>query len=265
MSGLRPGATGVYDNQENFAPVIPTEITLTTQFRKAGYYVCGAGKIYHSSVYRPEEWDDWLRGVNAPEGDGGASQQILAGKLPIAPLNVDDEAMPDYKFVSYAIDQLNKKHDKPFFVACGITKPHLPWSVPKKYYEQFPLDKIELPPHQANDLDDLPPTALNFALRSGDHAAMLKGGEIEWKKAIQAYLASIAFCDAQVGRLMEALDKSAYKENTIVVFWGDHGWHLGEKQHWRKFALWEESTRAPLIWVVPGLTQTTKQFAKWTL
>ena len=255
MSGLRPGATGVYDNENPFAPAIPTEITLTSQFRKAGYHVSGAGKIYHGSVYRAEEWDDWLRGAKSPEGDGGGANQIRAGKLPVTPLDIDDAEMPDYKFADYAIGQLNKKHDKPFFVACGLTKPHLPWSVPKKYYEMFPLDKIELPPYDEHDLNDLPPEALKMALRSGDHEAMLRDGESAWKRAVQAYLASIAFCDAQVGRLLEALDKSAYKDNTIVVLWGDHGWHLGEKQHWRKFALWEESTRAPLIWIVPGLTQ----------
>jgi arylsulfatase A-like enzyme len=255
MSGLRPGTSGVYDNGENFAPVIPTEITLTSQFRKAGYHVSGAGKIYHGSVYRAEEWDDWLKGAKAPEGDGGGANQVRAGKLPVTPLDVEDAEMPDYKFVDYAIGQLNKKHDKPFFVACGLTKPHLPWSVPKKYYEAYPLDKIELPPYDEHDLNDLPAAAVKMARRSGDHEAILQGGETEWKRAIQAYFASIAFCDAQVGRLIEALDKSAYKENTIIVLWGDHGWHLGEKQHWRKFALWEESTRAPLIWVVPGLTQ----------
>lgn len=255
MSGLRPSTSGIYDNGENFAPVIAPEITLTSQFRKAGYHVSGAGKIYHGSVYREREWDDWLKGAKAPEGDGGEANQVRAGKLPITPLDVEDAEMPDYKFVDYAIGQLNKKHDKPFFVACGLTKPHLPWSVPKKYYDLFPLEKIELPPYDEHDLNDLPPAAVKMALRSGDHEAILQDGETAWKRAIQAYLAAIAFCDAQVGRLIEALDKSAYKENTIVVLWGDHGWHLGEKQHWRKFALWEESTRAPLIWVVPGLTQ----------
>ena len=89
-----------------------------------------------------------------------------------------------------------------------------------------------------------------MARPEGDHAAMLKSGR--WKEAVQAYLAAIAYCDAQIGRLLDAYDKSPHKDNTIIVFWGDHGWHLGEKEHWRKFALWEEATRMPYIWVVPG-------------
>jgi arylsulfatase A-like enzyme len=92
-----------------------------------------------------------------------------------------------------------------------------------------------------------------MARPGGDHAEMLKSGR--WKEAVQAYLATIAYTDMNIGRLLEALDKSAHRDNTIIVFWGDHGWHLGEKEHWRKFALWEEATRAPLIWVAPGVTR----------
>jgi arylsulfatase A-like enzyme len=260
MSGLRPGATGVYDNQENFQPAIPTDLTLTSQFRKAGYYVCGSGKIYHGSVYRSGEWDDWFRGARAREGDGSDDpdqrKPLRAGKLPITPLKITENDMPDWKFVSYAIEQLNRKHDKPFFIACGLVKPHLPWSVPEKYYEKFPLDKIELPPYREDDLKDLPPVALQMANPKGDHAAILSNdGTNTWKQAIRAYLAAISFCDSMVGRLIDAVDQSPYASNTIICFWGDHGWHLGEKHHWRKFALWEETTRAPLIWAVPGLTK----------
>ena len=92
-----------------------------------------------------------------------------------------------------------------------------------------------------------------MAKPDGDHAAMLQSGR--WKEAVQAYLATITFCDAMVGRLIDGFDKSAYKDNTIVCLWSDHGWHLGEKEHWRKFALWEEATRAPYIWLVPGVTE----------
>jgi arylsulfatase A-like enzyme len=169
--------------------------------------------------------------------------------------------MPDYKFVDYAIAQLSRKHDKPFFIACGLTKPHLPWSVPMKYYDKFPLESIQLPPYQENDLDDLPPIALQMARGpANDHEAVMKaGGTNVWKQAIRAYLATIHFCDTMVGRLLDAYDRSPARDNTIICFWSDHGWHLGEKQHWRKFALWEESTRAPLIWVVPGVTQPDRR------
>ena len=112
-------------------------------------------------------------------------------------------------------------------------------------------------PYKPDDLDDLPPIALQFAQGpAGDHEAILKaGGTNVWKQAIRAYLATISFCDAMVGRLLDAYDQSPARDNTLICFWSDHGWHLGEKHHWRKFALWEETTRAPLIWVVPGLTR----------
>jgi arylsulfatase A-like enzyme len=249
MSGRRPWSTGVYDNNNDWRTVIPESQPLTTAFRQAGYYVCGAGKIYHGSFERFSEWDDYLRkekGDPQPTGDTGV------GGIKFAPLDCNDEDMQDYRIVNYGIEQLQKKHDKPLFLAVGLHKPHMPWNVPRKYYDMHPLDKIQLPPHQEDDLADLPPAAVRMARPEGDHAEMLKSGR--WKDAVQGYLATITFCDAMVGRLMEAFDKSAYRDNTIVVFWSDHGWHLGEKQHWRKFALWEEATRAPFIWVVPGLT-----------
>ncbi len=257
LSGLRPGTSGIYDNSENFQPAIAPDLTLPTQFRNAGYSVFGAGKIYHGSVYRAAEWDDWFRGDkdSTREEDDAIPTAVRAGKLPVTPLNCDDADMVDYKVVDYAIAQLNRVHEKPFFVACGLTKPHLPWSVPKKYYAKFPLESIQLPPYRENDLEDLPPLARQMARGFADHEAILQGGTNVWKQAIQAYLAAIHFADAMVGRLLDAYDQSPQRDNTIICFWSDHGWHLGEKHHWRKFALWEESTRAPLIWVVPGLTK----------
>lgn len=252
MSGLRPSTSSVYDNGIRFEPRIPTEITLTTQFRKAGYKVYGAGKIYHNNVHRAAEWDDYV----TPTGGAKikvAGEPIMAGKFDITPLTCDDAAMPDYQAVSYAIEKLGEKHEQPFFLAVGLHKPHLPWNVPQKYYDLHPLDQIELPPHQKDDLSDVPAAGVKMAKASGDHEAITNSDS--WKQAIQAYLASTSFCDAQIGRLLGAFDKSPHKENTIIVFWGDHGWHLGEKEHWRKFALWEEATRMPLIWVVPGVTK----------
>jgi arylsulfatase A-like enzyme len=186
-------------------------------------------------------------GNPTPKGDDGV------GGIKFAPLDCDDKDMADHRIVSWCIDQLNKKHDKPFFLACGLHKPHMPWNVPKKYYDMHPLDKIVLPKVLENDLDDIPPAGIKMARPDGDHRDIIKSGR--WKDAVQGYLAAGTFCDVQVGRLLDALEKSAYKNNTIIVLWGDHGWHLGEKQHWRKFALWEEATRAPFVWVVPGLTR----------
>lgn len=250
MSGRRPSTTGVYDNGNDWRRVIPEDQPLTTVFRKAGYYVCGAGKIYHESYKRRSEWDDYLENTGRdpePTGDSGV------GGIRFAPLDCGDQDLREWNIVGYGIEQLRRQHDRPFFLAIGLHKPHMPWNVPRKYFDLHPLDRIELPPHRDDDLTDLPPAAIRMARPEGDHAAMLKSGR--WKEAIQAYLAAITYADAMVGRLLEALDQSAYATNTIICLWSDHGWHLGEKQHWRKFALWEEATRAPLIWVVPGVTK----------
>jgi arylsulfatase A-like enzyme len=116
----------------------------------------------------------------------------------------------------------------------------------------FPLESIELPPHIADDLNDVPPAGVKMAGPDGDHAAIVKSGR--WKDAIQAYLATIAYCDFEIGRLLDGLEQSEHRDNTIVCLWSDHGWSLGEKSHWRKFALWEEPTRTVFIWKVPGVT-----------
>jgi arylsulfatase A-like enzyme len=250
LSGLRPATTGVYGNGNDWRTVVPEVLTLPTTFRKGGYYVCGAGKIYHEAYKRRSEWDDYLASEGPepkPTGDTGV------GGIKFAPLDCKDEDLREWKIVQYGIDELKKKHDKPLFLAVGLHKPHMPWFVPRKYYDMHPLDKIQLPPHTENDLADVPRGGIKMAKPQGDHAAILASGR--WKEAVQGYLAAISYADAMIGRLMDAYDKSAYRENTIIVLWGDHGWHLGEKEHWRKFALWEEATRAPLIWIAPGVTR----------
>jgi arylsulfatase A-like enzyme len=250
LSGLRPATSGVYENDDDWRRVIPADLPLTTTFRKAGYSVRGAGKIYHGNFPRRSEWDDYLKGEGRdpqPRGDTGV------GGIKFAPLDCRDEDLREWKIVQYGIDQLGKPHDKPLFLAIGLHKPHMPWNVPRKYFDLHPLSGIELPPHRDDDLLDLPPAAIKMANPDGDHRVILQSGR--WKEAVQAYLAAISYSDAMIGRLIDALDRSSDRDNTIVVFWGDHGWHLGEKQHWRKFALWEEATRAPLIWIVPGVTR----------
>lgn len=257
MSGLRPYTTGVYENQNDWRTVIPEELPLTTAFRKAGYYVCGAGKIYHESFRRPSEWDDYLRnegGSPQPPGDRGV------GGIRFGAVDCRDEDMQDYRIVDYGIRELQKKHDKPLFLAIGLHKPHMPWFVPRKYFDMHPLGSIELPPYKEDDLDDLPSAGVRMAHPETDHIPMVESGR--WKEAIQAYLATITFSDAMVGRLLDALDKSEYRDNTIICFWSDHGWHLGEKHHWRKFTLWEEAARAPHIWVVPGVTKANQECSR---
>jgi arylsulfatase A-like enzyme len=159
----------------------------------------------------------------------------------------------DWHTVNYCIERLNRKSEQPFFVACGLHKPHLPFAVPRKYYDMFPLETIQLPPYKKDDLADIPAGGLKMAKADGDHAQFVRNGN--WKNAIQSYLAAIAYTDMNIGRLLDAFEKSPSRDNTIIVFWGDHGWSLGEKDHWRKFALWEEPTRAPFIIVAPGVTK----------
>ena len=219
---------------------------------RAGYYVCGAGKFYHESYPRRSEWYYYLEHEGKMGAETDAQNEGTSG-IRFAPLDCADDQLADWNITDYAIKILGKKYDKPLFLACGLHKPHMPWNVPQKYYDMYPLDKIQLPKVLENDLDDVPPAGVKMAKPQGDHAEMLQTGK--WKNAIQGYLAATAYTDMNIGRLLEAFDKSAYKDNTIVVFWCDHGWHLGEKQHWRKFALWEEATHAPLIWVVLALTK----------
>jgi arylsulfatase A-like enzyme len=261
MSGRRPGQTGIYDNGQDWRPAIPKEDTLTTQFLKAGYNVFGAGKIYHGSVHREGEWTEYFKG-----GGGGRLQRHASvkdagvGVIQFYPLANEDEDMPDYRVASYALEKLKAKHEARFFLAIGFVKPHMPFAVPKKYFDQFPLDTIKLPPTQKDDLADVPAGGLEMAGQGKLHQKIVASGR--WKEAVQGYLASIAFLDAQVGRVLEGLEKSAYRDNTVIVFLGDHGWHLGEKEHWRKFALWEEATRAPFIWVAPGVTKPGSSCAR---
>jgi arylsulfatase A-like enzyme len=250
MSGMRPSTTGVYQNNDDWRGAISPKLPLTTTFRNAGYYVAGAGKIYHGSYERRSEWDDYLESAGKdpiPKGNLGV------GGIRFAPLDANDQDLREWKIVGYGIKQLQKKHDKPFLLTIGLHKPHMPWNVPQKYYDMHPLDQIVLPKVISNDLADVPAAGVAMAKPTGDHRKMLASGR--WKEAVQGYLAAISYADAMIGRLIDALDKSDYRDNTIIVLWGDHGWHLGEKEHWRKFALWEEATWAPLIWVVPGLTE----------
>ena len=139
------------------------------------------------------------------------------------------------------------------FLACGFTRPHLPWYVPKKYFDMHPLDRVQLPLVREDDLDDVPAMGRKFARPDGDHARVTKANA--WKKGVQAYLAAITFSDAMVGRVLRALETGPHANNTTVVLWSDHSWHLGEKLHWRKFTLWERSTRNILMFAAPGVTK----------
>ncbi|WP_425617829.1 sulfatase [Anatilimnocola sp. NA78] len=259
VTGRRPGVSGVYTNATDWRPLNTDVVTLPLHFKQNGYHVIGAGKITHDAFRRESDWNEFhshapaedqpkTRSGGKEKGDGGG-----VGGIKFQPVKIPDEEMDDYATASYTIRHLKAKHDKPLFLGCGFHKPHMPWNVPQKYFDMYPLDQIELPPTKAGDLDDLPPYGVKVAKPMGDHAEMVKSGR--WKEAIQAYLATITFMDGQVGRVLDALEASDKRDNTIVVLWSDHGWHLGEKEHWRKFALWEEATRSPLIIAAPGVTK----------
>ena len=252
MSGQRPSTTGCYLNSQNWRPGISEDKLLNSQFARAGYRVYGAGKIYHGAADRGGEWTDYFPGKGSTRRHPDARDDGVGG-IQFYPLANTDEEMPDYSVVSYGLEKLREKSDQPFFLAIGLGKPHRPFRVPEEWFDLFPLESIQLPPHRADDLDDVPPAGVRMAGPDGDHAKIVASGR--WKEAVQAYLATIAFCDSQVGRLLDGLEASPHRDNTIVCLWSDHGWSLGEKSHWRKFALWEEPTRTVFVWKVPGLTQ----------
>lgn len=257
MTGIAPHVSGVYLNSQAWrpTPVLRDADSVPQHFRKHGYWVAGAGKIYHGSFPDPPSWDVYYpdQQKNKP-ADPVPDARPLNGIPNTAhfdwgPVNARPEDMGDRKVADWISGQLLKEHDKPFFLACGIFRPHLPWYVPPEYFEPFPLDKIELPAFNYRDLEDIPAFGVKMANPTRDHANVTKHNQ--WRQAVRGYLASIYFADEQVGRVLDALESGPNAKNTIVVLWTDHGWHLGEKEHWRKFALWEEATRTPLIWRVP--------------
>jgi len=261
LTGLQPYTSGVYSNYQVWREVLPDVVTLPRYFGNHGYRAAGAGKIFHNDQPDPVSWDDYFPALDRhmPGWPRPAPAGTTVNMPPFedmymafdwAPLDVDIEETGDYKSVSWVIDELQRQHDRPFFLAAGIYRPHLPWYVPRPYFEMFPLESIQLPARLEDDLDDVPERAREIAHRGGDYHEHVLDAD-QWRAAVQGYLASIAYADDMVGRLLDALDASPYADNTIVVLWSDHGWQLGEKEHWRKFALWENVARVVLMVRVP--------------
>jgi arylsulfatase A-like enzyme len=161
---------------------------------------------------------------------------------------------PDHKVASWASEFLNKKQEEPFFLAAGMFRPHVPWFQPKEFVDMHDLKTIKRPPYLINDLSDVPEIARKWAEDSYSKHSLVKELGL-WEEAIRAYIAGISFSDSQIGRILDALDASSYKDNTIIVLWSDHGYHLGEKEHWHKQTLRERATRVPFIIVAPGNTK----------
>ncbi|UCD30744.1 MAG: sulfatase [Planctomycetota bacterium] len=255
MTGIRPSTSGVYHNGQPWRPAMPNAVTLTQHFMANGYRVAGGGKIFHMSLNEPESFHYYHPYQPSPVPEVRPLNGITTGgqQFDWGPIDVPDEAMGDWKLAQWGCNYLRQKHNQSFFLAVGFIKPHLPWYVPRKYFDLYPLSKIRLPAVKEDDLDDIPEIGQKIANPQRDHKAVLETNN--WEKAVQAYLATISFVDACLGKLLDALDQSPYANNTIVILWSDHGWHLGEKLHWRKFALWEEATRMPFMIVAPGLAK----------
>jgi arylsulfatase A-like enzyme len=272
MTGISPHKSGLYDNRQKMRELLPKAELMPKHFSNHGYWSAGSGKLLHYFI-DARSWDEYFP---AKETENPFPRTLYPEKRPVslprggpwqyvetdwAALDATDEEYGGDWLVSKWIgDQLSKKHDKPFFLACGIYRPHEPWFVPKQYYDMFPLKDIQLPPgYKEDDLADLP--AAGKRRGPNRYFAHIQK-HAQWKNGIQGYLASIAFADAMVGRVLESLEKGPNRDNTIVVLWSDHGWHLGEKQHWQKFTGWRVCTRVPLIVKVPkgtpGLAAGTK-------
>jgi arylsulfatase A-like enzyme len=282
MTGKPPHVTGLYSNPQIWRHVLPNEVTLPEYFKQAGYWVGGAGKIFHNNMPDPRSWNDYypskikhMPEYYLPAYDSTSNSKYFTKtdneireddpkgvtfNMPVFKdmyIAFDFEELPyntektgDYSSVKWVCDQLKKKHKKPFFLACGLYRPHLPWYVPEEFYKKFPLETVQLPKIYKHDMDDLPDKARLIAARKGNyHKHVIEAGL--WKKAVQGYLASINYADELVGQLLKSLEESGYADNTIVVIYSDHGWQLGEKQHWRKFALWENVINSVLMIKVP--------------
>ena len=274
LLGKMPSTTGVYQNSQWWIPNVPGAISLPAWFRRNGYVTAGAGKLFHHTegFNDPEAWDQYFvwnakaktNGMTEiyhyPEGPGPPkypAKEVMnqtKSNFDFAPLDIPDEDMPDGKVAAFAANFLSRKHENPFFLGVGMFRPHIEWYVPRKYFDMYPPESLSLPPYLESDLDDVPEQGREWALNAGSNHEFIKQSG-NWKKAMQGYLASISFSDAQVGKVLEALENGPNAENTIVVLWSDHGYHLGEKDHWHKSTLWYRSTHVPLIMLVPGLTE----------
>ena len=276
FSGQYASTTGCYRSSDYFT-YHPEIEGLPLSFSKAGYTTLGVGKLYHhmpgsidvrgwdefylrKSSQRTEGWslDNWTEEMPFPNPFPASvfnkGKEIKGGLfLEWAGLpNDKEEEMADTIRVNWAADQLGKKHDKPFFLACGIYAPHFPNYCPQKYFDLYDRDKIELPPIKVDDLEDLPERMKRAKMaRSKIHKELEAKGAV--KDAIHGYLACMSYADAMMGRVLDALEKSSYADNTIVVLWSDHGYHHGEKYDWGKHTLWERTSNVPFIWAGPGV------------
>ena len=262
LTGLSPLQTGVFYNNTQWRrmPALRNTLSLPQRFRRAGYHCLNAGKVFHFPD--PASWDrfwpDNLHGFPdepvPPDNEhplkGGPPQNRIDASFDWGVVNTPTEQTPDYQVADHIIRYLDTPSTQPVFIGMGLGKPHLPWYLPQRYFDAYPLDAVQLPAVLDHDLDDVP-AAARALVNDYLHKDVVRFGF--WKKAVQAYLASITYADEQLGRVLTALNQSSRADNTLVVVWSDHGWHLGEKMQWRKLTLWNEATHVPLIMSGPGI------------
>lgn len=270
LTGVAPHRSGVYYNNQAYRKSdtwIADVENLPQRFRAAGYLTASFGKIVHSSHQQHDAhcWDPGYYEPQSHQADVALAEHTSDtvttkigmfkwGKLPDSWDRDDPKRMQqDTLRVEDFKRLLSRKHDKPWFCGLGIYRPHLHWYVPKRYFDLYPLDKIEVPEgFREDDLEDVPACARWLAMRRGFHRELTKRDL--WKPAIQAYLAAITYADEMIGRALDALEASEYADNTVVIVCSDNGWHVGEKYHWSKFALWEKACRVPMLARVPGVS-----------
>ena len=263
MTGLRPDTIKVYDLDRHFRDEVPGAVTVSQQFMKNGWWAGRVGKIYHYNVpasIGTDGFDDppsWQKTVN-PKGRDKTDEALIFNAEPHRKISAalswlaadgEDEEQTDGMIATEAIKLMEQKKNEPFFIAAGFFRPHTPYAAPKKYFDLYPLEDMRLPYAPKDDRKDIPTAA--FAHNCPVPHYNLD--ELTCRKAMQAYYACVSFIDAQVGRMLDALERLDLAKNTIVVFWSDHGYHLGEHNGiWQKRTLFEQGARAPLIIKAPG-------------
>lgn len=269
LFGYYPSATETYGYVSGREQVGPARKSWPQLFKENGYYTARVSKIYHMGVPGDIEkgsngTDDkasWTEPFNSQgpewkaEGEAELVQNNPYGLKPRKGGNVmtivkadgGDLVHSDGKTAKKASELIRAHKDEPFFLAVGFVRPHVPFVAPKAYFEPYPHQQIVLPPKVENDWDDIPAPGINYVTSVNGEMS-----EEQEKKAVAAYYASVAYMDAQVGKVLKTLEEEGLEENTIVIFTSDHGYHLGEHRFWMKVSLHEESVRVPLIIKVPG-------------
>ncbi|MCA9124807.1 MAG: sulfatase [Planctomycetaceae bacterium] len=263
MTGLRPSTTGVYGLAPWFRTLDEYKdiISLPQHLRNNGYRTYTTGKIYHGGYGRGKN-DEEFDVIGPPAGVGVRPKEMLVKTTPNPHPLVDwgvfpheDEDKGDWKVASWAVDQLKSMPDEPFFMSVGFFLPHVPCYATQKWFDLHPEESLQLPLIQENDRDDTPRFSWYLHWKLPEVRLKYLREANEWKNLVRSYLACTSFVDSQIGRVLDALQESGNAENTIVVLWSDHGWHLGEKAITGKNTLWDDGTRVPLIFAGPGITE----------